>query len=57
MYSFTETLPIDSPGSGAPFLKVELAPSVNHLRVAVTFVGVDAVGSRILHLFDVGVGT
>ena len=36
---------------------MELAPPLNHLRVPVAFVGVDAVDSRVLDLLDVGVGT
>ena len=57
MNSLAETLPIDFPGSCTSFVKMQLAPSVHHLRVPITFVGVDTVGSRILHLFYVGVGT
>ena len=57
MNSFAETLPINLPWSRASFVKMKLAPSVYHFRVTITFVGIDTVGSRILHLFYVGVGT
>ena len=36
---------------------MEFAPPLDHLRVPVAFVGVDAVDSRVLDLLDVGVGT
>ena len=43
--ALAKTLPVDLPGSSASLLKMELAPSFDHLRVSITFVGVDTVDS------------